>query len=379
MNTTQGDTQVSFIVSSKIAIVHKRTSTNGDNLAKNKNLASAKKAKNDEFYTRYEDIEAEMNAYVEYNPNVFRDKNILLPCDDPDRSNFTRYFTDNFTRFGLKQLVSTSLVTGGRGKLLTLTRDMGGRGIHGLLHGDGDFRSPEVTRLRDQADIIITNPPFSLFHEFLPWITDAGKRFIIMGNKNAFTYREVFPLLHENRIWAGYTPLNGGRWMILPENTQTTSGRTRMDDNGDTILNIPGVCWLTNMNHGRRNKPLQLDTMQHNLEHNERLRHKLLADYGRLEYPCYDNYDAIEIPFVDAIPSDYTGRMGVPVTFLDKYNPSQFTIVGCFYNSQLGRKRQACLVPSHNTTTIIGGVERQWNGPVINHKPLYKRIVIQAR
>lgn len=345
----------------------------------NGNLIAARRAKNDEFYTRYVDIEAEIGAYVEYDPNVFRGGTVLLPCDDPDRSNFTRYFMDNFSRFGLRKLISTSYEAGGHGKLFVLSQSMPCGGIHARLDGDGDFRSEEVTRLRDEADFIVTNPPFSLFHEFIGWVTSAGKRFIIMGNKNALAYREVFPLLKRNLMWVGYTSLNGGRWMILPEDMPASSGKAHADGNGDMVLNVPGVCWFTNVEHGRRHEPLRLDTMKHNLERNERLRRKLLADYGRLEYPRYDNFDAIEVPFVDAIPSDYDGLMGVPITFMDKYNPEQFEIVGNFNNSRREQKEQECLVPSRDTVTVICGAERIWNGPVIRRSPLYKRIIIRRK
>ena len=207
-------------------------------MADNASLGAAKNAKNDEFYTQYSDIEAEMNAYVEYDPDVFRGKTILLPCDDPEWSNFTRYFATNFQRFGLKKLISTSYAKGAgnrqlsifekesplydeekhetHGKLFTLTRDTDGSGnidtddieFSGYLEGDGDFRSPEVCALRDEADIIITNPPFSLFREFLAWIMEGKKQFIILGNMNAITYKEVFPQLKNNRIWLGYKSLN---------------------------------------------------------------------------------------------------------------------------------------------------------------------------
>lgn len=204
----------------------------------NSSLGSARKTKNDEFYTRYSDIEAEMNAYVEYDPDVFRDKTVFLPCDDPEWSNFTKYFAANFTRFGLKKLISTSYAKGAankqmtlfelesplfdadkhdtHGKLFTLTSDIDGSGqvdtddieFSGYLEGDGDFRSAEVRALRDEADIIITNPPLSLFREFLAWILDAGKQFVILGNMNAITYKEVFPHLKDNEIWLGYKSLN---------------------------------------------------------------------------------------------------------------------------------------------------------------------------
>ena len=323
------------------------------------NLLIAKKQKNDEFYTQYNDIEAEMNSYVEYNPDVFRDKTILLPCDDPEWSNFTKYFASNFERFGLKKLISTSYAKGAgnqqltlfekssslydaekhetRGKLFTLTRDVNGSGnididdieFNGYLNGDGDFRSEEVCRLRDEADIIITNPPFSLFREFIKWIMDADKQFIIIGNMNAITYKEVFPLIKNNKIWTGNKHFGGGLSMIYPQNLFDVSKvkKYSIDKNGNYIINIMGVIWFTNIDYGKRHEKLQLDTMAHNLKFNKKLKKKF-NDYGVTEYPKYDNYDAIEVPFTECIPSDYDGVMGVPITFLDKYNPIQFEIVG---------------------------------------------------
>ena len=323
----------------------------------NASLGAAKTAKNDEFYTQYSDIEAEMNAYVEFNPDVFRGKTILLPCDDPEWSNFTKYFAANFERFGLKKLISTSYAKGAgnhqitmfemlsplydetkhqaHGKLFTLTRDKDGSGnidtddieFSGYLEGDGDFRSEEVTRLRDEADVIITNPPFSLFREFLAWIMEGKKQFIIMGNKNAISYKEVFPLLQQNLMWVGYTSLNGGRWMILPKDIEIKSTKAKEDGHGNMILNVAGVCWFANIDHGKRHESLLLDTAEHNYKFNKKLKEKL-KEYGVSEYPRYDNYEGIEIPFVECIPSDYDGIMGVPVTFMDRYNPDQFEIIG---------------------------------------------------
>lgn len=329
-------------------------------MAGNARLSAAKVIQNDEFYTQYYDIKTEMNAYVEYNPNVFRDKTILLPCDDPEWSNFTKYFVANFKRFGLKKLISTSYAKGVgnkqitlfekdsdlfdedkhelNGKLFTLTNNLNDLEFSGYLKGDGDFRSEEVKQLRDESDIIITNPPFSLFREFLPWIMDADKKFIIMGNKNAITYKEVFPLLKDNKMWVGSTSLNGGRWMIMPSNIEIKSDKAKINERGETIINVPGVCWFANIDHGKRHQPLLLDTMEHNLKYNKKLRKKL-EDYGTQTYPYYDNYDALEVPFIEAIPSDYKEIMGVPVTFLDKYNPDQFEIIGNEYslNIQKGR------------------------------------------
>ena len=376
-------------------------------MAGNTNLRAAKKAKNDEFYTQYSDIEAEMNAYVEFNPDVFRGKTILLPCDDPEWSNFTKYFAANFERFGLRKLISTSyaksagnkqltlfeqespLYDAGKhdthGKLFTLTHDKDGSGrvdtddieFSGYLEGDGDFRSEEVKRLRDEADVIITNPPFSLFREFLAWILEANKQFVIIGSKNAITYKEVFPLLKENKVWLGPNFPGGNAYFRIAKDTirDFASG---VYDASTGLVKFRNVGWFTNIDHGLRHQPLLLDTMAHNLKFNKKLKRKLENNYGKLEYPHYDNYDAIEVPFVECIPSDYDGVMGVPITFMDKYNPEQFEIVGSF-NANNETDPAFCYVDSRHVPTISKGREISWNGPVVNKKPLYKRIVIRPK
>lgn len=333
-------------------------------MAGNSALSTARDAKNDEFYTQYSDIESEMNAYVEFNPDVFRDKTILLPCDDPEWSNFTKYFAANFERFGLKKLISTSYAKGfgnqqltlfeqesplfdeekhdAHGKVFMLTRDKNGSGsidsddieFKGYLDEDGDFRSDEVKALRDEADIIVTNPPFSLFREFLSWIQEADKKFVILGNMNAITYKEVFPCLKDNVIWLGYKSLNQDMYFNVPDERKKWLLANKKEGSAYKVINgvvmgrLASACWFTNLDHGKRHELLLLDTMAHNLKFNKRLRKKFEKDYGTAEYPHYDNYDAIEIPFTDAIPSDYDGVMGVPITFLDKYNPDQFEILG---------------------------------------------------
>ena len=325
-------------------------------MADNASLGAAKTAKNDEFYTQYSDIEAEMNAYVEYNPDVFRGKTILLPCDDPEWSQFTRYFASNFERFGLKKLISTSYAKGAgnrqltlfeaesplydeekhdtHGKLFVLTHDADGSGnidmddveFTGYLEGDGDFRSAEVRKLRDEADIIITNPPFSKFREFLAWIVEANKQFVILGDKNAVTLKEIFPLMRDNLIWLGATHHSGGMDFYVPDE-YTESKNIKVDANGRRYINVPGPRWFTNIDNGWRHNPLLLDTMAHNLKYNKKLRRKLEQDFGMVEYPYYGNFDAIEVPITECIPSDYDGIMGVPITFFDKYAPEQFEIL----------------------------------------------------
>lgn len=358
-------------------------------MANNSNLGAAKAAKNDEFYTQYADIQKEVNAYLEYNPDTFRDKTVLLPCDDPEWSNFTRFFAQNFERLGLRRLISTSYAveskkyknyqpslfetesplfdvdkTRTRGKIFELTRDTNGNGridIDDLewhyLEGDGDFRSKEVCQLRDQSDIIVTNPPFSLFREFVAWIVEAEKSFLIIGNSNAITYKELFPLIQNNRLWLGATGFSSDMVFGVPKGTKVDpkdkAKAARLGYVGD-YTRLGNSCWFTNIEHGRRHEPLQLMTMSDNLKYS---RHKELR--GKDNYESYDNYDAIEVPYTDAIPSDYDGMMGVPITFLDKYNPEQFEIVGVFNHGKDG--------PWDFATATINGVDK------------YKRLAIRKK
>ena len=325
----------------------------------NRNLKEAKAAKNDEFYTQFQDIQSEINAYLDYDPDVFRGKTILLPCDDPEWSNFTRFFAANFNKLGLKKLISTSYApeskkyktpyqptlfeqnnpqfdpekTSIKGKIFILEKDHSGDGRVNIddlewkyLEGDGDFRSDEVTKLRDEADFIITNPPFSLFREFLAWIVGAGKKFVVIGNKNAITYKEVFPLIKENKIWVGKTPMSTDLLFEIPNATQILNSKKQGSGyrivDGKILARSQSI-WLTNIDHGRRHEPLNLMTMADNFRYSK---HKEIR--GKTSYDRYDNYDAIEVPFTDAIPSDYNGVMGVPISFLDKYCPEQFEILG---------------------------------------------------
>lgn len=326
--------------------------------ATNKHLRNANKAKNDEFYTQYQDIEKEMSAYLEYDQNVFKGKTVLLPCDDPEWSNFTKYFAQNFERLGLKKLISTSYAveskqykegyqvtlfeesapqydskkTRTNGKIFTLDHDKSGDSkidINDLewtyLKGDGDFRSDEIKKLRDEADIIVTNPPFSLFREFLAWIVEAEKQFVIIGNMNAITYKEVFPLIKSDKMWTGsrFNQRVNGKNMTfyVPDDYKLSGTEVEINDQGKKMISVAGTGWYTNIQHGRRRQRLPLMTMQDNIKFSK---HKEIK--GK-EYQKYDNYNAIEVPFTDAIPSDYAGAMGVPISFLNKYNPEQFEIV----------------------------------------------------
>ena len=314
-------------------------------------LGEAKSAKNDEFYTQYADIEKEMNAYLEFNPDVFSNKTVLLPCDDPEWSNFTKYFAQRFQDLGLRKLVSTSYAPNSKskdipyqptlfeidspdfdeektyenGKIFTLTRDMTGDDAINVddlewsyLDGDGDFRSDEIKALRDEADIIITNPPFSLFREFLAWILEAKKNFVIVANQNAVTYKEVFPLIKENKMWLGKGFTRNMAHFYTPYVPQSKW----IEQEGENVVRVAGIQWFTDLEHGRRHEPLSLMTKADNIKFSK---HKEVRGVGYLKY---DNYDAIEVPFTDAIPSDHDGVMGVPITFLTKYNPDQFEILG---------------------------------------------------
>ena len=330
------------------------------------NLTNAKKAKSDEFYTQYGDIQKEIEAYLEYNPDIFRGKVVYCNCDDPFESNFFRYYVLNFNKLGLKQLITTSYkpspiantqlqlfgydktLTKAKGRpkinankfIIKEVRDIDGDGEFNLkdvamqlrankhnewtpLEGDGDFRSDECIDLLKQSDIVVTNPPFSLFREYIKQLFDCNKKILIIGNMNAITYKEVFPLIKNTKLWLGPSIRSGDREFQVPDDYPVTAAGWRIDENGKKYLRIKGVRWFTNLDHGRRHQPLPLMTMEENMKYSK---HKEIN--GKKNYDRYDNYDAIEVPFTDAIPSDYSGVMGVPISFLDKYSPDQFDILG---------------------------------------------------
>jgi len=374
-------------------------------------MSAARLAKKDEFYTQFSDIEKEMNAYLEYDENVFRNKTVLLPCDDPEWSNFTKYFAQNFQKFGLKKLISTSYAPSARtmrdqptlfesehplfdeeksivqGKIYTVTRDVNNdKKIDFIdleweyLEGDGDFRSPELTRLRDEADIIVTNPPFSLFREFLAWIIEGDKKFVILGNVNAVTYKEVFPLIKSDKLWLGPTITSGDREFQVPSSYPLAAAGSRIDEDGNKFIRVKGVRWFTCLDHGRRHQPLSLMTQADNKKFSK---HKEVNEVG---YFTYDNFDAIEVPFTDAIPSDYTGVMGVPITFLDKYSPEQFEILGNGQTmaNELGIKPVGQeFVDTYYAQGNKGQITAKWNNLVyrIGDKVVvpYQRILIRHR
>ena len=357
----------------------------------NTNLYNAKAAKNDEFYTQYADIQKEINAYLDFDPDVFRGKTVLLPCDDPEWSNFTKFFAQNFELLGLKKLVSTSYApdskkyrtayqptlfeseapqfdsgkTQTHGKIFVLTHDVTGDNRvdindlqYSYLEGDGDFRSREIRTLRDEADIIVTNPPFSLFREFMAWLMESEKQFVIIGNMNAITYKEVFPLIKDNKLWLGNGFQSGNAFFRVEQPRNYANG---VFDESTGLVKFRNCCWFTNIDHGRRHEPLRLMTAADNFKHSK---HKEIRE--RKCYEHYDNYDAIEVPYTDAIPSDYTECLGVPVSFLDKYCPDQFRIIGATESE--GRGFSCGLWDPES------GVAQA----LINGQRIYKRLFIKA-
>jgi hypothetical protein len=328
----------------------------------NRTLASAKAAKQDEFYTQYVDIQKEVEAYLEFYPDTFRGKVVYCNCDDPFESNFFKYFAANFNKLGLKKLITTSYdgspVAGqrtlfpeyneGNGKrqkpkalavILDHVKDEDGDGAANVtdvelflkrnkaarmaLKGDdkdpgGDFRSPECVAFLKEADIVVTNPPFSLFREYVAQLVEHGKKFLIIGNTNAIKYKVVFPLIKDNKLWLGCTNFNVGMFFEVPNHWKRYHHVNI--ETGQKIARVSTSCWYTNLDHGRRHRPLSLMTMADNLKFSKNLR-------GKLAYDRYDNYDAIDVGTYKDIPSDYDGNMGVPITFLDKYSSEQFEII----------------------------------------------------
>lgn len=388
----------------------------------NTSLGAAKKAKNDEFYTQWADIEREMNAYLEYDPDVFRGKTLLLPCDDPEWSNFTKFFALHFEKYGLKKLISTSYAPMAnqaaafyeptlfeteapdydedkslyKGRVFTLVpEDLDGDGKINIddlrweyLEGDGDFRSAEVTAMRDEADIVITNPPFSLFREFLDWLVDGGVLFSVIGNTNAITYREVFPLIRDNKMWLGATGNSTDMVFAVPAGTEVKetdkAKAERMGYIGD-YTRLGNSCWFTSIQHGRRHEPMQLMSM----EDNKRFGPKKVVEQG---YQQYDNFEAIEVPNTSAIPSDYDGVMGVPISFLERYNPDQFEILGTsegdYPATKTYAKKQRVVNGVHqksNTGTMSGVIRVDDFGPGTYFdvgypvRAVYKRIFIRHK
>jgi len=363
----------------------------------NRNLQSAKAVKNDEFYTQFNDIQKEIQAYLDYDKDVFKGKVVYCNCDDPFESNFFRYFVLNFKNLGLKRLITTSykpspiantelilqpsLLLGEKDKIVSEpigqkgrpkvtankfiineVHDIDGDGEFNLkdiakqlkankhnewmpLEGDGDFRSDESINLLKQSDIVVTNPPFSLFREYIKQLVDYNKKFLIIGNINAITYKEVFPLLKENKVWLGESIHSGDREFIVPHYIFKEIGNWRTDENGVHYARVMGVRWFTNLDHGRRHQPLQLMTET-----------EVIKFTTKKPFDKYDNYEAIEVPLVKNIPSDYNGVMGVPISFLDKYNPEQFEILGSdAYDGSPPTKKYS------NKVRVVDGVRMKSN------------------
>ena len=304
----------------------------------NTNLCEARKNKNDEFYTRYEDIEAEVMKYREQ----FKDKVVYLPCDDPaeKKSEFWTFFVDNFDAFGLKKLIATHYEENGKAYKIWIDGDTSNDGFvndgdaqQEDLQGNGDFRSPECIAIMNECDIVCTNPPFSLFRSFVDTIMKADKKFLIIGNKNAFTYKEIFKLIKENKIWTGYN-------MVKQFNQPDGS-----------IKKFGNICWFTNMTTIKRKEEFIFT-----------------REYNPINYPTYDNYDAIEVDKIANIPKDYYDVMGVPITFLDKYNPNQFEILGHTTSSDKSPEVEELRTnPKYR------------NGARINGKEKYHRVFIRRK
>jgi hypothetical protein len=336
----------------------------------NTGLRLAKNAKNDEFYTRIEDIEKELVHYRDH----FRDKVVFLNCDDPEWSNFWRYFELNFEFLGLKKLISTHYTGINSGNTppsykleLIRKQDLNGDGqVNGLdlvrtdLSGDGDFRSAECVALLDEADIVVTNPPFSLFREYIAQLAEHDKRFIIIGSKNAITYKDVWALIESGWMWLGQTPTSTNLVFHLPEERANellrtgTEGSHYLVKNGKVLGRAPSI-WFTNLDVPRRHEELPL-----------------FHEYNPVSYPTYTNFDAIEVSKVSHIPVDYEGLIGVPITFLGKHNPDQFDIVSYFVDGTESEKMGAKRVP-----VLKSGKPSMSNGPVIGQQKLYDRILIR--
>ncbi|GIW68051.1 MAG: putative adenine-specific methylase [Candidatus Parcubacteria bacterium] len=357
-------------------------------------LTNAKKVKNDEFYTQYQDIQKEIEAYLEYNPNTFRDKVIYCNCDDPYESNFFRYFALNFRKLGLKKLITTSyspshiactqldlfdtknnvhtsknsqkkvaikfviqevgdIDKDGEFNLKDIAKQLKDNKNNewSLLQGNGDFRSKECIELLKQSDIVVTNPPFSLFREYVKQLFDYNKKFLIIGSISAITYKEIFPLIRDNKMWLGNGFSGGNAYFYTPNIREFASG---VYDPKTGLVKFRNVHWFTNLDHGRRHEFIPLMTMAENLKFNKKVKKNPNS------YKKYDNYDAIEVPYTEAIPSDYKGIMGVPISFLDRYNPEQFEILG---------------LDDHR----VQPPNWRGRGPELNGKTLYRRIIIKHK
>lgn len=312
----------------------------------NRKLQQAKVSRNDEFYTQLEDIEKELAFYE----GLFRDKTVFCNCDNPSLSAFWKYFHMNFEQLGLKKLTATHYEKENKSYKMEYAGglDMNIKtGSRTVLLGDGSFQSPECLKLLNEADIVVTNPPFSLFREYIKTLVEYEKKFLILGNMNAVTYKEIFPLIRDNRIWYGASIHSGDREFEIPPGYDEISPSYRVDEQGRRYVRVNGVRWFTNLNYARRHEMLDLKKV-----------------YKPADYPKYDNYDAVNVNKTADIPADYDGAMGVPISFLDKYCPDQFDILGL---SSSSRENTG---PCH-----LGGSTRAF----IQGKPIYARIFIRKR
>ena len=304
-------------------------------MTKNKNLNAAAKAKQDEFYTRLEDIENELKHYE----NFFAGKVVLCNCDDPHKSEFVNYFRKNFAELGLKKLIATYLAPQGKSSLKLEVDEC--KENFTKLDGDGDFRSEECIKALKQADVVVTNPPFSLFREYVKQLAEYDKKFLIIGNMNAITYKEIFRLIKDNKLWLGYGFKRDPQFKV-PDDYEERTTRFWIDAGGQKWRSFGNMCWFTNLDVRKRHENILL-----------------VKKYSPEKYPRYDDFDAIEVSRTADIPQDYFGVMGVPITFLNKYNPAQFEIVG----------------------KIDTGKTDEYNlaNPIINGKMKFKRIAIRRR
>lgn len=359
-------------------------------------LSEAKAAKKDEWYTQMEDIALEMR----YHRKQFEDAVVLCNCDDPYESNFFKYFALNFNRLKLKKLIATcykgspviatqlSWIEGYEASKelntqlnkkaykieITEVPDINGDGaiditdveqllkdknnVLTILEGDGDFRSQECLELLDEATVVVTNPPFSLFREYVALLISHKKRFLILGNVNAITYKDIFPLIKENQMWMGASIHSGDREFRVPDDYPLKAAGYRVDENGVKYIRVKGVRWWTNLDYSLRHEDLDL-----------------YKKYNPEEYPKYCNFDAIEVSKTMDIPRDYYGYIGVPITFLDKYNPDQFEIIG--YSGSLAKKIKDCVEP--DAEYAQGGPRFYIKTAEKKYKRLYDRIVIKRR
>ena len=333
------------------------TSTVNTRGSSNSNLHKARTAKKDEFYTRLEDIENELKHYRGH----FKDKTVFLNCDDPEYSNFWFYFSRNFDFLGLKRLIATHYTGLGSDNpppsyALELVRPADGsptdieNPVRTDLEGDGDFRSDEAVEYLQQSDIVVTNPPFSLFREYVAQLMEYEKKFLIIGNTNAITYKEIWPYIQRDELWIGASTFNVGMYFEVPEGFEYgASYKFPREMDGKAVCRVSNICWYTNLDNPRRHEDIIL--FRH-YEGNEE------------QYPKYDNYDAIEVNKVANIPVDYEGYMGVPITFLGKHNPDQFEIAGTSDNG---------LVPDFMKLSH----HQRHNEPYVAGKKRYKRIFIK--